>query len=156
MNWNHGDSKVQRGLSWFELVKRVKRPSRGHQLLSAAAQCLLFLKRKPPLNIPDTPFTPKLLLYEKSRDREKYCNRTVSSWNHKIIKLKNYFWMFFRQDMTARTWGTAPFARGSSWCCGWKEWSSQWPLLTWGSKHPSSGTNTSWASGRRDFHTNHC
>ena len=40
----------------------------------------------------------------------------------------------FRLDMMARTWGTAPSARGCSWFCGWKEWSLQWPPLTWGSK----------------------
>ena len=44
--------------------------------------------------------------------------------------------MFFRLGMMGRTWGTAPSVRGSSWSCGWKEWSLQWPLLTWGSKPP--------------------
>ena len=68
------------------------------------------------------------------------------------------FTVCFRLDTMVRTWGTAPSARGCSWFCGWKEWSLRWLPLTWGSKHPplslSSGIrNTSWASGRGDFHT---
>lgn len=59
--------------------------------------------------------------------------------------------VFFRLDMTVRTWATAPFARGSSWFCGWKESSLRWPPLTWGSRCPSSARNASWASGRREL-----
>lgn len=48
-----------------------------------------------------------------------------------------FFFCTFRLDTMVKTWGTVLSAKGSSWFCGWKEWSSQWLQSTWGSKPPS-------------------
>lgn len=96
---------------------------------------------------------PKSLVYQQKRSRgDTGISSPAGNMLVQILKVKNKC-VFCRLDTMEKTWGTAPSARGSSWCCGWKEWSSQWPLSTWGSKQPSCRTNTSWASGRRDFYT---
>lgn len=69
-----------------------------------------------------------------------------------ITKIRLFFFFFnpSRLDTMVKTWGTVLSAKGSSWFCGWKEWSSQWLQSTWGSKPPflrHKGFLTIWAQG---------
>lgn len=71
---------------------------------------------------------------------------------HETTSLTLLLVSFFRLDTTAKTLETARSAKDSSWCCGWKESSLQWPLLIWGSKQPQpteTKTKCSWGPSHR-------
>lgn len=53
-------------------------------------------------------------------------------------KLSAVYLSACRRATMERMWGTAPSVKDSLWCCGWRESSSPWPPLTWGSKHEPS------------------
>lgn len=99
----------------------------------------------------DTPLTPEIACLP-CREWTRYCHchrKRMCVWPWEIVSMT--LRLFFRLDTTARTWATVPFARGSSWFCGWKESSSLWPPSTWGSRCPPSARIASWASGGREL-----
>lgn len=85
------------------------------------------------------PLTPQITRLSH-REEARYCYCLIG-WTFVWLRERRSMTLrpFFRLDTMVRTWATAPSARGSSWFCGWRESSLQWPPSTWGSRCPSSG-----------------